>query len=33
MQVIIIDSATHEWDGKGGCLESNAADGTDQVQG
>ncbi len=21
MQVIIIDSATHEWDGKGGCLE------------
>lgn len=23
MDVIIIDSATHEWDGKGGCLESN----------
>ena len=21
MQVIIIDSITHEWDGKGGCLE------------
>lgn len=23
MEVIIIDSVTHEWDGKGGCLESN----------
>lgn len=23
MEVIIIDSATHEWDGKGGCLEIN----------
>lgn len=23
MEVIILDSATHEWDGKGGCLESN----------
>ncbi len=23
MEVIVIDSATHEWDGKGGCLESN----------
>lgn len=23
MEVVIIDSASHEWDGKGGCLESN----------
>ena len=23
MEVIIIDSVSHEWDGKGGCLESN----------
>ena len=23
MQVIIIDSASHEWSGKGGCIESN----------
>src|SRR4051812_8726433 len=23
MDVIVIDSVTHEWDGKGGCLESN----------
>lgn len=23
MEVIIVDSATHEWDGKGGCLEIN----------
>lgn len=23
MDVIIVDSVTHEWDGKGGCLESN----------
>jgi hypothetical protein len=23
MEVIVIDSVTHEWDGKGGCLESN----------
>lgn len=25
MDVIIIDSITHEWDGKGGCLEIHAA--------
>lgn len=25
MEVIIIDSITHEWDGKGGCLEIHAA--------
>lgn len=25
MEVIIIDSITHEWDGKGGCLEIQAA--------
>src|SRR3954470_15518841 len=23
MEVIVLDSVTHEWDGKGGCLESN----------
>jgi hypothetical protein len=23
VEVVIIDSVTHEWDGKGGCLESN----------
>src|SRR5690606_24180959 len=23
MEVIIIDSVTHEWEGKGGCLEIN----------
>lgn len=25
MEVIIVDSVTHEWDGKGGCLELNDA--------
>ena len=25
MEVIVIDSASHEWDGKGGCLEFNEA--------
>src|SRR3990167_6773638 len=25
MEVIIIDSITHEWDGKGGCLEIHSA--------
>lgn len=25
MEVVIIDSASHEWDGKGGCLEINEA--------
>lgn len=23
VEIIVIDSATHEWDGKGGCLEAN----------
>lgn len=33
MEVIIIDSASHEWDGKGGCLESNELLGQTKFKG
>lgn len=33
MEVIIIDSVSHEWDGKGGCLESNDLLGQTKFKG
>ena len=33
MEVIIIDSASHEWDGKGGCLEINDRLGATKFKG
>lgn len=33
MEVIIIDSVSHEWDGKGGCLESNDLLGQTRFKG
>lgn len=33
MEVVIIDSATHEWDGKGGILESNELLGQTKFRG
>ena len=33
MEVIIIDSVSHEWDGKGGCLESNDLVGQTRFKG
>lgn len=33
MEVIIIDSVTHEWEGKGGCLESNELLGQSKFKG
>lgn len=32
-EVVIIDSVTHEWDGKGGCLESNDLLGQTRFKG
>jgi len=33
MEVIVIDSTSHEWDGKGGCLESNELLGQTRFKG
>src|SRR5947209_2788964 len=33
MEVIVIDSVTHEWEGKGGCLESNELLGQTKFKG
>src|SRR5574343_215030 len=33
MEVIVIDSASHEWDGKGGCLEINERLGQTKYKG
>ena len=33
MEVLIIDSTSHEWDGKGGCLESNELLGQTKFKG
>lgn len=33
MEAIVIDSASHEWDGKGGCLESNERLGQTKFKG
>ena len=33
MEVILVDSSTHEWEGKGGCLESNELLGQTKFRG
>ena len=33
MEVLIIDSTSHEWDGKGGCLETNELLGQTKFKG